>query len=117
MKILLTGATGFIGSHVLKRGLSENYEIIITKRSTSNVKRIKDVLDKVKYYDVDTVPLSKIFDENKIDLVIHCATDYKKNQNYEDILGLIEANITFPSQILEQMHIHNVPYFINTGSF
>jgi len=117
MKILLTGATGFIGSHVLRRGLSENYEIIITKRSTSNITRIKDVLDKIKYYDVDTVPLSKIFDENKIDLVIHCATNYKKNHNYEDIPSLIEDNITFPSQILEQMQIHNVKYFINTGSF
>jgi nucleoside-diphosphate-sugar epimerase len=117
MKILLTGATGFIGSHVLKRGLNENYQIIIAKRSNSNTKKIKDVLSKVKCYDIDKIPISKIFENNKIDLVIHCATYYKKNQSYEDISEMIDSNITFPSQILEQMHIHNVKYFINTGSF
>ena len=41
--ILLTGATGFLGSHMLKALLNKTqYNIIVLKRSFSNVWRIKN---------------------------------------------------------------------------
>jgi len=35
MRILMTGATGFLGSHLLHRLLKLNHEVVILKRSTS----------------------------------------------------------------------------------
>ncbi|MGC8729298.1 MAG: NAD-dependent epimerase/dehydratase family protein, partial [Elusimicrobiales bacterium] len=70
--ILLTGATVFLGSHILKRFYGK-YEIIILKRSFSNTWRISNYLNKVKYYDIDKTDLSIPFKENKIDYVIHTA--------------------------------------------
>ena len=55
MKILLTGATGFLGSHVLKKFVENQYEVVALKRSTSDLWRIKNVVDKVKYYDIDQI--------------------------------------------------------------
>ena len=42
--ILLTGATGFLGSHLLKTLLKEKIKIIVIKRSYSNIFRISNEL-------------------------------------------------------------------------
>lgn len=115
--ILVTGATGFVGSHLLKELVKQSYQVIILKRSTSNTWRIKDLLDKVKIYDDSAIVESKIFSENKIDCVVHLATYYKKNHRMEDIDEFIESNIKFPTRLLEQMARNNVQFFINTGTF
>lgn len=45
--ILLTGATGFLGSHLLERFFREGHKIIILKRSFSNTWRIDHILNKI----------------------------------------------------------------------
>lgn len=97
--ILISGATGFLGSNLMKRLIAEGYEVIILKRSFSDTKRINDYFGKIKYYDIDRVGLENCFLENKIDVFIHCATDYgRKNV---DPLHIIEANLITPLKLLE----------------
>jgi nucleoside-diphosphate-sugar epimerase len=115
--ILLTGATGFIGSHLLEELINQNYEVIILKRSFSNTWRIDHLLNDVTSYDIDKVPIENIFDNHGINYVVHLATYYKKTHEYNDIEELMESNITIPTKILEQMRLHSVDYFINTGTF
>jgi nucleoside-diphosphate-sugar epimerase len=38
--VLLTGATGFLGSHLLEALIQQDYSVVILKRSTSNLWRI-----------------------------------------------------------------------------
>lgn len=64
MRILLTGANGFIGSKILETLVSLNYDIVIIKRSFSDIYRIKNLLTKVKSYDVDKTNLEWVFKEN-----------------------------------------------------
>ena len=72
--ILLTGATGFLGSHLLEALLAREYQVVILKRSFSNTWRINHLLDRVHSYDVDNVSVEKVFDKHKIDIVnIHFA--------------------------------------------
>ena len=67
MKILVTGATGFLGSHLVKALLKEKHQVIILKRSFSDTWRIEDVLENLISYDIDQYDLEKIFKEqNKI---------------------------------------------------
>ncbi len=115
--ILLTGATGFLGSHLLKRLLELNYQVIVVKRSFSNTWRIDKSLGGVKVYDIDKVPLKKIFEENSIDCIIHLATHYKKKHEESDLHGFIDTNIKLPTTLLELMKEHQVRFFINTGTF
>ena len=42
MKILLTGATGFVGSHIVEELISNKHTIVTTIRKTSNLKWIKN---------------------------------------------------------------------------
>lgn len=53
MKILLTGATGFIGSHIAEILLSNGFELILTKRSQSSLFNCTSFLNKVIFINTD----------------------------------------------------------------
>ncbi|MFA7675134.1 MAG: NAD-dependent epimerase/dehydratase family protein [Endomicrobiia bacterium] len=112
--ILLTGATGFLGSHLLKRLLEENYNIIVLKRSFSNTYRIANYLTHIKTYNIDIVNLEEVFKENKIDTVIHCATNYGRNN--ESPLNILQSNLILPLTILQFSIKYNIKTFINTDT-
>jgi len=112
--ILLTGATGFLGSHLLKRLLKENYNVIVLKRSFSNTFRIADHLTDIKIYNIDLINLEDVFKENKIDTVIHCATNYGRNN--ESHLNILQSNLILPLTILQFSIKYNIKTFINTDT-
>jgi nucleoside-diphosphate-sugar epimerase len=113
--LLLTGATGYLGSSLLRVLVKSGcYKIIVLKRSFSNTFRINELLDKVTVYDIDTVKLEDVFKNNKIDTVLHCATDYgRKNTS---VLHIIEANLILPVTLLELGENSGVRCFINTDT-
>jgi len=117
-KILITGATGFIGSHLVNKLLKDGYELIIIKRSTSCTWRVANILNKVISFDCDNIDLEDIFAKNKIDCVIHLATNYiKSHKNISEVKSMINDNINFPSTLVELCIKYNVTNFINTGTF
>lgn len=116
--ILLTGATGFIGSHLLPELLEKKYKIIILKRSSSSVWRIKKLLPQIKSYNLDQIDLQLPFKENKIDCLIHLAAKYvKKDQDFDQIEEMVDTNIKLPSLLSHLCLQHQVKHFINTGTF
>jgi len=112
--ILLSGATGFLGSNLLKKLINANYDVVILKRSFSNTIRIDNYINKIKYYDIDKVGLEKCFLENSIDAFIHCATDYGRKDI--DPLHIIDANLVIPLKLVEIGIKNNCTIFINTDS-
>lgn len=115
MNILLTGATGFLGSHLLPELIKKGHKVIILKRSFSDVWRVKDYFRQVKRYDIDKIDMERAFQENKIDVIIHLATDYgKKNNN--NIMEMLEPNIRLPSRLLDLGVRYEVKAFINTDT-
>lgn len=114
--ILLTGVTGFIGSFVLKALLKKYWNIIVLKRRTSDLKRIKDVLSHVKIYDLETVDLSVLFERENISGIVHLATDYGKKHN-NDISLMVQANIELPLQLLKAGISRGLKFFVNTHTY
>ncbi|MGH1406891.1 MAG: NAD-dependent epimerase/dehydratase family protein [Rhodomicrobiaceae bacterium] len=109
--ILLTGATGFLGSKILETLLAENYKVIILKRQTSDTHRIQHLLDQVQSYDVDTCSAELPFNEQEIDVVIHTACNYGKNNT--PMNQIIESNVLFGIKILETAIKFEIKTFIN----
>ena len=109
--ILLTGATGFIGSSILKEIRLNNKVFIIQRfESKKKIKKTKNIkIITFKNYNILSNKLKKI----KVDTIIHCATHYKKEHIQKDILKFIQSNILLGNIILENLKKLNAKQFIN----
>lgn len=113
-KILLTGATGFLGSHLLESFVSKGHEVTVLKRSTSDTWRIDHLLHKIISFNTDQVNLKTIFQEIKHDIVVHTACSYGRKN--ESLLDIVNSNLIFGLDLLEESINSNVNTFINTDS-
>ncbi|MGC8622026.1 MAG: NAD-dependent epimerase/dehydratase family protein [Caldisphaera sp.] len=118
IKVLLTGANGFIGSYVIDNLVKdESYEIGITLRKSSDIWRIKENIQKIESFFVDQIDIDEIISNFKPDIVIHLAVYYKKRHIYGNIDEMLKTNVIFPTKLLDSMIKNNVHFFINTGTF
>ena len=102
MAILVTGGTGYIGSHTSIELLKSGYEIIIVDNFCNSkpevLNRIEELSGKKpKFYEVDLldkVGLRKVFEENSIDAVIHFAGLKAVGESVEKPIEYYHNNIT-----------------------
>ncbi len=118
--ILLTGCTGFLGSHLLRTLLKfSEYKIIALKRSFSNTYRIIDLIndDRIRFVDIDTLNEDiQVFIRNShINIIIHTATSYGRTDT--DPTEILQTNLIFPLTLLEAGVKNELELFINTDSY
>ena len=111
---LLTGATGFLGSNILRTLIGQNWQVFCTKRNSSKFDRIYDLKESVSWIDLDNSNLLHIFDRFKIDGIIHCATDYGHGQ--KDPMQIVDSNLILPLKLLHLASKNNVKFFLNTDT-
>ena len=81
MKVLVTGGIGYIGSHTVVELLESGIDVVVIDNLSNSkigvVDKIKEITSKdFKFYNkdcLDNIALEAIFNENKIDAVIHFA--------------------------------------------
>jgi len=112
--ILLTGATGFLGSHLLSALVKEGYKMVILKRSFSNTWRINHLLEQITTYDINIVPFEQVFEEQKIDVVIHTATNYGRKGG--TVSNIVDDNVLFGLKLFETALVYNTGMFFNTDT-
>ncbi|MBP1629344.1 MAG: transketolase, beta subunit [Bacteroidetes bacterium] len=116
MKILLTGANGFLGSHIAD-SLSEykNIELLLTKRKNSNLDNCSLFKDKAKWINLEEDNWIEESIKFKPDIIIHSAwigvTAKERNDKQEQ-----EKNIPLANQLLEIASKSNIKKFIGLGS-
>ena len=122
--ILVTGGAGFIGSHTCVELLNAGYDVVIADNFSNSkpeaVKRIEKITDKkVKLYEADLLDrqaMEKIFDENKIDAVIHFAGLKAVGESVSIPLKYYHNNITGTLILCEVMAKHNVKKIVFSSS-
>ena len=93
---MISGGSGFLGSNLVNF-LSNNkkYNLYLLKRSRSNLSRInKNKFSKLNFISYPNKNLAKIFKQKKIDVVIHCASNYGNKKN--TISEIIQPNLILP---------------------
>ena len=117
-KIIITGATGFIGSNLVRFLVNKGFDIGIIIRSTSEMDILSDVKKNLKilYYDGNIEQIIQFFEIEKPSIVIHTASNFLSQHNPSDINSLIDSNIKFGTHILEAMRVSGVENLINTGT-
>ena len=113
-RILVTGATGFLGSHLARRLLGAGWDVVAAKRRTSPLARIQDLIGRVELVDIDTVQTESLFAGGRIDAVLHCATDYGRKEVSPP--KIIEANLVLPLRLLEAASSSGAKVFVNTDT-
>ena len=124
MAILVTGGTGFIGSHTVVQLLNDGREVVIVDNLCNSklcvLDRIKAITGKsVKFYKADLLDfdaIDTIFKENKIDSVIHFAGLKAVAESVEQPLRYYENNITGTLNLLEAMQKYGVKKIIFSSS-
>lgn len=100
--ILITGGTGFIGSHVVRRFVNNypDYQILNLDALTyaGNLENLKDIDSKPNYRFVkgditDTETVNRLFAEHQIDGVIHLAAESHVDRSITDPASFIRTNI------------------------
>lgn len=110
----ITGATGYLGSRLARRLHEAGHRVIVLKRSTSDVRRIADLLPLLSSFDIDREPLDTPFANYSCTCVLHCATDYGRKS--VSSASIIEANLLLPLRLLETAVEHGTPFFVNTDT-
>lgn len=117
-KVLVTGAYGFIGSHLVKRLLDEGAQVSVLVRDYSNHWRLKEKLHEVCVYkgDVaDSLRVSHIVHTIKPDFIFHLAA-YGVDRKDKQIHQAIKTNIIGTVNIVESAIGTGCEKVINLGS-
>ena len=124
MKVLLTGSCGYIGSHTLVELLDRGYEVVGIDNFSNSKREVIDNIKKITgkdfvFYEGDVCDktiLEKIFNENKIDIVIHFAGYKAVGESTLKPLMYYRNNIDSTLSLLEVMDEHNCHNFIFSSS-
>ena len=126
MNILVTGAAGFIGSHVcqylLQRGdrvigvdnLNDYYDVKLKESRLENIKSDKFAFFQLDIADKDSI--DKLFSENHIDKVINLAAQAGVRYSIENPWSYLNSNITGFLSILEACRHHRIKHLVYASS-
>ncbi len=117
--ILVTGATSYIGKHLIKKLLkSGQYNVTAIAREGSNLDIIGHKQEyKIHYYEASYQSIESLFQTTSFDCVIHLAAHSGYNHDSSEISLMIDSNIKLGTFILEAMRQYHCPYFINTSTY
>jgi dTDP-glucose 4,6-dehydratase len=115
MNILVTGGAGFIGSHVVRRLVTQypNYHIVNLDVLTyaGNLENLKDIQQAKNYTFVkgdigDENLVSEIFDKHHITHVVHLAAESHVDRSIKDPLIFLKTNILGTANLLQVAKKH-----------
>ncbi len=124
MSILVTGGTGYIGSHTVVELLEIGKDIVVVDNFSNSrpevIENIKKITNKdFKFYEVDILDeekLNQVFQENEIDAVIHFAGLKAVGESVKKPLEYYYNNITGTLILLKVMRKYNCKKIVFSSS-
>ena len=124
MNILLTGGAGYIGSHTIIELDKAGHNVVVVDNlvnsNPESLRRVAKIIGmEIPFYEVDVrdkEALSKVFDENKFDAVIHFAGLKAVGESVSKPLEYYHNNMTGTFILLDVMRQHGCKNIIFSSS-
>lgn len=117
MKILLTGATGFVGSHIARRLARDGHELFVLIRPGSDTSRIADVRGSMQVVSGDLAHIGTLrpsLPQIKPELCLHAAWQIEPRQYLESENNL--RWLPYSWELVQAVADAGCPWFIGIGS-
>jgi nucleoside-diphosphate-sugar epimerase len=117
-RVFITGGTGFIGSHLLKRLVKLKSDVYALVRPGSDTSRIADFLNKVHVIDCDIEDSSLKKEVQKIEpeIIFHLAAYVNRDRSFEVANRCMKTNVNGTINLLRSLENTAYERFVNTGT-
>ena len=124
MNILVTGGAGYIGTHTLVELLNRGHDVVVVDNYVNShpesLDRVREITGKTfPFYEAnvcDEAALDRIFDENKVDCVIHFAGLKAVGESCAKPLMYYRNNLDGMLSLISSMRRHDVKRFVFSSS-
>ena len=124
MAILVTGGTGFIGSHTVVELINAGKEVVIVDNFSNSKPEVLNRIEKITgtrpvFYQADLLDkpaIDRIFEEQKIDAVIHFAGFKAVGESVHKPLEYYHNNITGTLMLCQSMKEHQCKRIVFSSS-
>lgn len=116
-RALITGGTGFIGSHLSRRLLADGWDVHIITRGPG-YGLLQEHADRFSFHihDGSMECMNRIVAAARPEVVFHLASLFISEHSASQIEALLSSNILFATQLTDAMASHGVRLLVNTGT-
>ena len=118
MKILITGATGFVGAYLTENLVIEDHEVIAVIRTNSNKWRLSKIISNINCLEIDlcdSFNLNTIIKQLNPEIIFHFAA-YGGYPFQKETLKIIHTNLIGTVNLVDACLNIDYKAFINIGS-
>jgi nucleoside-diphosphate-sugar epimerase len=115
VRLLVTGATGFVGSAFARHAVEQGARVTIVTRAGSDAWRLAPVADRYDVVSANLPGLSDLADLPAFDVLVHAAAA-GVNQRFDDVDELVSTNVGGTLAALKLAHTVRASRFVLLGS-
>ena len=124
-KVLVTGGTGYIGSHTVVELINEGFEVVIVDDLSNSKLSVLDGIEKIsgtrplfeRFNLADSAKVEEFFNNhNDIQSIIHFAASKAVGESVEKPLQYYRNNLMSLINLLESMKVYGIPNMVFSSS-
>jgi len=117
MKLIITGANGFIGQHLCRRLQTEGWQFVCLIRPESARGFFEENNIPVIRAGLESASLADMIKKENATGIVHLASHFVAEHQARDVEPLVHSNILFGTQVLDAAVKAGIKWFLNTGTF